>query len=91
MATSKGRKPAPETVTAGPEPVAPEPEATTTDAGGTTHRVAIGRDYTGDVTFTRPGVEEQTFTAEAGVISTTKERAAWLLRYTAAQPVAEKE
>lgn len=41
----------------------------------------------GPVTFGRPGVESLDFEVAGGTISTTKERAAWLVQYAAAEPV----
>lgn len=64
-------------------------EPTTTDAGGSSYVLAYdGED--GPVTFSR-GDDSHTFEVSEGRISTTKDRAAWLVRYTAARPVAEKE
>jgi hypothetical protein len=86
---------------AGPRTTTPAPEATPTAAGGpadTPEVTSTGGKFVvsvaaddGEVTFTRPGVEEFTFTVADGKISTTKERAEWLVNYAGANPVPEKE
>lgn len=69
---------------------APAPEATTTDAGGHTYVLAYDGVDDGPVTFSR-GDESYDFDVKDSRITTTKERAEWLVNYTAARPVAEKE
>lgn len=70
----------------------PDVEATAsqTEAGGHTYVLEYDGVDDGPVTFSR-GDESETFDVSGGRITTTKERAEWLLRYTAARPVAEKE
>lgn len=65
-------------------------EATPTGSGGSSYVMQFDGVDDGPVTFSR-GDESYTFDVKDGRISTTKERATWLARYTAASPVAEKE